>query len=203
MSQIPSLPVAAVPKALIVEDETLVGMGIRSHLEKLGYHVVGQAANAEEAKRFFAQAKPDLVLMDIHLDQADGIELARELLVDRRVPMIIVSAYSDTELIERASAAGVFGYLVKPVTAAALAAQIGIALSRFNEHERLVEENQTLVQTLETRKLVERAKGILMKRLSLTEPDAHRRLQTESQKRRMGLAEIAKRIIESEEMFGA
>jgi response regulator NasT len=90
---------------------------------------------------------------------------------------------------------------VKPVSAESLAAQIGVALNRFAEHSKLVEENQNLMQTLETRKLVERAKGILMKRLNLGEQDAHRRLQQESQKRRIGLADIARKIIESEELF--
>jgi response regulator NasT len=190
-------------RALIVEDDTLVGMGLRSQLEKLGHKVVAQAADAEEATRYFREFKPELVLMDICLDQTDGIELAGQLLAERRVPMIIVSAYSDQELIDRAARTGVFGYLVKPVSAESLAAQIGVVLLRFSEHEKLLEENQTLVQTLETRKLVERAKGILMKRLNLAEPDAHKRLQQESQKRRVSLAEIAKRIIESEELFSA
>jgi response regulator NasT len=194
---------AGTPKlrALIVEDDTLVGMGLRALLEKLGHRVIAQASNAEEATRFFREGKPELVLMDIRLDQTDGIELAGQLLAEHRVPMIIVSAYSDQELIERAAAVGVYGYLVKPVAVESLAAQIGVALTRFSDHVKLMEENQNLVQTLETRKLVERAKGILMKRLSLAEPDAHRRLQQESQKRRISLAEIAKRIIESEELL--
>ena len=188
-------------RALIVEDDTLVGMGLRAHLEKLGHQVVGQAADGEEAHKFFVEAKPNLVLMDIRLDRTDGIELAGKLLAERAVPMIIVSAYSDKELIDRAAASGVFGYLVKPVSAEALAAQIGVVLNRFSDHAKLVEEKQELILTLETRKLVERAKGILMRRLNLAEPDAHRRLQQESQKRRIGIAEIAKRIIESEELF--
>lgn len=186
---------------LIVEDDTLVGMGLKAHLQKLGHTVIAQAANGAEAGKYFNEANPDLVLMDIRLDQTDGIELAATLLEQRRVPMIIVSAYSDNELIERAAAAGVYGYLVKPATAESLAAQIGVALTRFAEATKLMEENHALLQTLETRKLVERAKGILMKRLNLAEPDAHRRLQQESQKRRISIAEIAKRIIESEELF--
>ncbi len=190
-------------RALIVEDDTLVGMGLRAQLEKLGHKVIGQAADGEEARRFFREMRPELVLMDIRLDQTDGIELAGQLLAERRVPMIIVSAYSDEELINRAAAAGVFGYLVKPVSAEALAAQIGVVLTRFSDHARLVEEKEELILTLETRKLVERAKGILMRRLNLPEPDAHRRLQQESQKRRISIAEIAKRIIESEELFSS
>lgn len=190
-------------RVLIVEDDTLVGMGLRAQLEKIGHKVIGQASDGEEATKLFREGNPELVLMDIRLDQTDGIELAGQLLAERRVPMIIISAYSDKELIDRAAAAGVFGYLVKPVNGEALAAQIGVVLTRFGEHQKLMEENQNLLQTLETRKLVERAKGILMKRLNLAEPDAHRRLQQESQKRRISIAEIAKRIIESEELFSA
>jgi two-component system, response regulator PdtaR len=190
-------------RVLIVEDDTLVGIGLKAHLEKLGHKVIGQAADGAEATRFYTEENPDLVLMDICLDQTDGIELAGELLAKRRVPMIIISAYSESALIERAASVGVYGYLVKPVTAEALAAQIGVALTRFGELTKLMEENHSLLQTLETRKLVERAKGILMRRLNLAEPDAHRRLQQESQKRRISIAEIAKRIIESEELFSS
>jgi response regulator NasT len=107
---------SAALRVLIVEDDTLVGMGLRSQLERLGHVVIGQAATAPEATELYRSQKPDLVLMDIRLDDTDGIELAKALLALRRVPMIIISAYSEAELIERASAAGVFGYLIKPVT---------------------------------------------------------------------------------------
>ena len=123
-------------------------------------------------------------------------------ILDRPAPMIIISAYSDKDLIDRASAAGVFGYLIKPANAEALQAQIEVASRRFEEQEQLAAEKRELEQTLETRKLIERAKGIFMKRLGLDEPEAHRRLQQESQKRRINIAELAKRVIESEEMLG-
>ena len=118
------VPVAVLTqlKTLIVEDDTLVGMGLRAQLEKLGHKVVGQASTGDEATKLFHEFAPELVLMDIRLDQTDGIQLAGQLLQKRRVPMIIVSAYSDKELIDRASAVGVFGYLVKPVSSEALAA---------------------------------------------------------------------------------
>lgn len=191
-------------RVLIVEDDTLVGMGLRAHLEKLGHEVVGQAADANQARQMFEQHGPDLVLMDIRLDHDDdGIELAAQLLAQRRCPMIIVSAYSEDTLIQRAAAAGVYGYLVKPVTREALAAQIQVAVKRFEEAEQLRSEKDSLVETLETRKLVERAKGILMKRLSLDEPAAHKRLQLECQKRRISMAEIARKVIESEKLLGS
>ena len=189
-------------RVLIVEDDTLVGLGLRAQCESLGHEVVGNVATAAEAAELYRQTNPDLVLMDIRLDGVDGIALAEQLLKERRCPMVILSAYGDKELIDRASAAGVFGYLIKPVSAESLAAQIEVAVRRFQEQERLVREKQELAQTLETRKLVERAKGIFMKRLNLDEAEAHKRLQQESQKRRLSLAELAKKIIESEDLLG-
>ncbi|HXE55887.1 MAG TPA: response regulator [Tepidisphaeraceae bacterium] len=189
-------------RVLIIEDDTLVGMGLRAQLEKLGHEVVAQAASAAEAEAMYREYQPDAVLVDIRLDDTDGIELARKLLAERPCPMVILSAYGDNELVERASAAGVFGYLIKPVTAEGLGAQIEVAVRRFQQQEQLIREKDALAQTLETRKLVERAKGIFMKRMNLDEPEAHRRLQLESQKRRMSLAELAKRVIESEELLG-
>jgi response regulator NasT len=192
-------------RVLIVEDDTLVGLGLKANLERLGHVVVGQAATASEATAMFRERLPDIVLMDIRLDGVDGvdgIELATRLLKERPCPMIVLSAYSDRELVDRAADAGVFGYLIKPVSGEGLQAQIEVACRRFREHEQLLREKQELTQTLETRKLVERAKGIFMKRLGLDEPEAHRRLQQESQKRRMSLADLAKKIIESEELLG-
>lgn len=190
-------------RVLIVEDDTLVGMGLRGQLEKLGHSVVGQAAAALEAKAMFERDQPDLVLLDIRLNGADGIDLATELLAARRCPMIIISAYSDRSLIERASVAGVFGYLIKPVNEKGLEAQIEVAVQRFNEQENLRLEKEKLVADLETRKLMDRAKGILMKRANLPEDEAHRRLQQESQKRRISMADLCRRIIESDEVMGA
>lgn len=190
-------------RVLIVEDDTLVGMGIKAHLERLGHVVVGQAGTTDEAVAQFQANKPDLCLVDIRLDAGgDGIELAARLMKDRRCPMVIISAYSDMELIRRATDAGVFGYLVKPVSGESLAAQIEVSVRRFDEHEHLVAENAQLAENLATRKLVERAKAILMKRLNLSEPDAHKRLQQESQRRRIGMPEVAKKIIESDDLLG-
>lgn len=189
-------------RVLVVEDETLVGVGLRNQLQALGHEVVGQAATIDEAVTQFRAHQPDLVLVDIRLNGGDGIALAGQLLKERPCPMIVVSAYSDSELIERASAAGVYGYLIKPVSDKALEAQIEVAVQRFTDAQRLREENEKLLKSLETRKLVDRAKGILMKRAGLSEDEAHRRLQQESQTRRVNLADLCRRIIESDEVMG-
>jgi len=188
-------------RCLIVEDETLVGLGLQSQLESLGHRVIGNAADAEQAERFFRNDQPDLVLTDIRLGDGDGLDLAKRLLTIRACPIVIISAFSDKELIDRATAAGVFGYLIKPVSAASLAAQIEISVVRFREHLVLRAENLTLSQNLENRKLIERAKGILMTRFKLSEPDAHRRLQQESQRRRISAGELARKIVESEDLL--
>jgi AmiR/NasT family two-component response regulator len=189
-------------KILIVEDETLVGMGLQDQLTRMGHQVIAQAASAAEAIDLFRRQQPDVVLIDIRLNGGDGVELAKECSNVRRVPMIVISAYSDPELIRRAGEAGVFGYLVKPVEQGQLAAQLEVAVRRFRENEQLRLEKEQLATNLETRKLVERAKGIFMRRLHLDEPEAHKRLQQESQKRRISLADLAKKIIESEELLG-
>ena len=189
-------------RILIVEDETLVGAGLQDHLTRMGHEVIAQAASAAEALELFRERQPDVVLVDVRLNGGDGIELANECLKIRRVPMIVISAFSDPELLKRAGEAGVYGYLVKPVEHAQLAAQLEVAVRRFREAEQVRLEKDQLAANLETRKLVERAKGIFMRRLHLDEPEAHKRLQQESQKRRVSLAELAKKIIESEELLG-
>lgn len=189
-------------RVMVVEDDTLVGMGLQAQLERLSHEVVGRVGTPREAELLYRQKTPDLVLMDVRLDGGDGITLAEQLLAQRRCPMIVISAFSDPELIRRAGAVGVFGYLIKPVTPESLQAQIEIAMARYSEQADLMSQKQSLQAALEVRKLAERAKGILMRRLNLTEPEAHRKLQLESQNRRLSLADMAKRIIESEELLG-
>ena len=189
-------------RVLIVEDESIQGISLENQLQRLGHMVVGHAASATEAMSLFLEKQPDMVLLDIRLDHEDGIDLARKLLKERRCPMIIISAYSEPQMIQRAGEVGVYGYLIKPVTAELLAAQIEVCTQRYHDSEVLRMEKEQLQHTLETRKILEKAKGIYMKRLNLDEPEAHRKLQQESQKRRIGIAELAKKIIESEELLG-
>ncbi len=189
-------------RVLILEDEPVVCDNLASLLTNLGHTAVGFAASARSATELFRANAPDLVLVDIRLGNEDGIQLASQLLAERPCAMVIVSAYADEDLIERASEAGVFGYLVKPVSEASLAAQIAVATSRFADTQRLRAEKQKLAADLETRKLMDRAKGVLMKRAGLSEADAHRRLQQESQKRRLAMPDLCRRIIESDELMG-
>ncbi|MGA2497708.1 MAG: response regulator [Tepidisphaeraceae bacterium] len=189
-------------RVLIVEDESLVGMMLRQMLDRMGHTVLGQAANAVEAAELYRRHNPDLVLMDIRLAGSDGLEVARTLLEERPCPVVVVSAYSDKELIARAAAVGVFGYLVKPVNERELEAQIEVALRRFADQQAATMEIVRLERDLETRRLLDRAKGILMKRAKLTEDEAHRRLLQESQKRRIPLPQLCKTIIESDQVMG-
>ena len=189
-------------RVLIVEDESLVGMALRQMLDRMGHTVLGQAANAVEAAELYRRHNPDLVLMDIRLAGSDGLEVARTLLEERPCPMVVVSAYSDKELIVRAAAVGVFGYLVKPANERELEAQIEVALQRFADQQVATLEIVRLQRDLETRKLLDRAKGILMKRAKLSEDEAHRRLLQESQKRRIPLPQLCKTIIESDQVMG-
>lgn len=188
--------------ALLVEDDTLVGIGLKNQLESLGVRVAAQAASAAEANKLYAIHKPDLLLVDIRLGNDDGLALAQQLQQQHPSAVVVISAYSDQELISRASQIGAFGYLVKPVARESLAAQLEVAFQRFLDNRRLTEQNKHLSETLETRKLMDRAKGVLMKRLSIDEPSAHRRLQQESQRRRVAMPDLCRKIIESEELLG-
>jgi response regulator NasT len=194
-------PIACL-RVLVVEDDSFVVEHLQACLKRLGHTVVGQPSREAETLEQFRRLVPDVVLMDVRLDQADGIELAGNLLAERAVPVVIISAFSDDELIQRAAAVGVFGYMIKPVNDRSLAAAIAIAIGRFNETVALQRQKQELAQALENRKLLDRAKGILIKHFKLSEPDAHRRLQSEAQKRRVTLAEVAKKVIESADLLG-
>jgi len=181
-------------RVMIIEDDTFVGMGIARLLEDLGHKFVGQAGSPGEAVALYREQRPDLVLVDIKLGEADGIALAADLMKERRCPMIIVTAYDDTELIRRASDAGVYGYLRKTPSLKDLEAAIEIAVSRFAEAERLYIQQ-------EIQKLMNRAKAVLIRRAKLTEDEAHRRLQQESQRRRIPMADLCRMIIESDQVM--
>jgi len=183
----------------IAEDEP----DMREYLEKtlplLGHLVVAVAANGRELVELCRSAQPDLVITDIKMPQQDGIEAASQIFRERPVPVILLSAYHDTELIERAEADHVLAYLVKPIKQSDLAPAIALAMRRFQQFQALRKEADDLRQALEDRKFIERAKGVLMKRAGVDEGEAFRRLQKLATDRRSKLADIARWILEVEE----
>ena len=157
--------------------------------------MVGQASNGEQAVELTLDLKPDLVIMDVKMPVMDGLSAAEEIGKQRLCPVIMLTAFSQAELVERARDAGVMAYIVKPFTAADLSPAIDIALSRWRELKLLEQEVADLGDALETRKAVERAKGVLMKKLKLTESDAFRWIQKTAMDRRLGMREVAEAVI--------
>jgi response regulator NasT len=170
-------------------------------LPRLGHRVVALAATGQELVEQCRKAQPDIVITDIKMPDKDGIDAAVEIYKERPVPVILVSAYHDPELIHRAEADHILGYLVKPIKQADLEPVIALALRRFEQFEELRKEAADLRQALEDRKVIERAKGILMKRVKLDEQDAFRRLQKTASERNLKLIEVARMIVTAEETF--
>jgi response regulator NasT len=188
-------------RILIADDESLHVMGLRQQVEELGHQVVAEAYSGREAVLLAARHQPDLALLDIVMPDLDGIEAARRISASHPIPILLISAHSENALAERAHEAGVFAYLVKPVTAGDLRPALFLARSRFREFQLLRQEVDDLRQALETRKLVERAKGILMRRLNLAEEEAFLRLQKRSQDDNLKMRDVAQAIITADEMF--
>ncbi len=182
-------------RILIADDEAIRLMALRTQLRSLGFEVVAEATDGEEAVRLAREREPDLAILDIKMPGLDGIAAARQILQHRPIPILLLTAYSEVELVERAMEVGVFAYLVKPVTEEDLLPAILLARRRFEEFQALRGEVQDLREALEARKLIERAKGILMKRLGISEQEAFRRMQVQSQKENRKLVEIARAII--------
>jgi response regulator NasT len=185
---------------LIADDESLILMDLREMLANLGYLVVGEANDGQSAVNMARELRPDLVVMDIKMPDMDGIEAAKVLTEERLAPVLLLTAYSQQDLIERAKEAGVVGYLVKPFRESNLAPAIQITLARFEEFQALQKEVDSLTEALETRKVVDRAKGILMDTQGLTEHDAFRRIQKMSMNTRRPMKEIAEAIILAHEV---
>jgi AmiR/NasT family two-component response regulator len=168
-------------RILIAEDETIIRLDLRSILEGAGYEVCGEARDGEEAIALASAERPDLAILDVKMPRLDGIEAARRILEERPIPIVMLTAYGQEELVSRAVEAGVFGYLVKPFRESDLLPAIHAARARHAELVELREEAESLAEALATRKVVERAKGLLMAREGLSEQDAFKRLRRASQ----------------------
>ncbi|MHC5024152.1 MAG: ANTAR domain-containing response regulator [Planctomycetota bacterium] len=190
-------------RLLVADDEHLVASGLTASLRELGFKVLGPAADGEEAIELARELRPDMALLDIRMPRKNGLEAAEVLYRRMGVPVIIFSAYSDPEYIDTSNAIGVFGYLLKPVTDDQLRAGITIAWGRYIDDVVHRSEVGTLKQRLEDRKIVEQAKWIIVKRKGVDEPDAMRLLQRQARNNRRQLADVARSIIENEDLFGA
>jgi response regulator NasT len=184
-------------RVLICEDETIIRLDLRAICERAGLDVVGEARDGVEALRLAAELEPDLVVMDVQMPKLDGIEAARQLLAERPVPIVVVTAFPQEELVRRAVEAGVFGYLVKPFRENDVLPAIHAARARFEELEAVRREASSLTEALETRKLVERAKGMLMARERITEDEAYGRIRRASQRTGKPMRTIAEAVIET------
>jgi two-component system, response regulator PdtaR len=183
----------------IADDEPRMREFFRKALQRLGHRVVAEAATGQELIDHCRQLHPELVITDIQMPDMDGIDAASELAREQSIPVILVSAFHDDEYIERARQNHILAYLIKPITDTDLQPAIAIAMGRFQEFEALRREANNLKQALEDRKLIERAKGILMKRTGLEEPDAFRRLQKIATSKSMKLVDIARTIVTADE----
>jgi AmiR/NasT family two-component response regulator len=182
-------------RIVVAEDETLVALSIIAQLKELGYQVVGDATDGMEAVELCDKLRPDLVMMDINMPRMNGIQAAKVIGDRYQIPVVIVSGYSEDNLIAQAAEAGVFSYLIKPVTKQNLAPAIELALKNHANYYKAKEESERLRNMLEERKLIERAKGILMDKNHLSEAEAMKKLQKLSNDRNMKLVDIAKEII--------
>ena len=182
-------------RIIIADDESLIRMDLREMLTNLGYLVVGDVGDGRSAVNLAKELRPDIVIMDIKMPDMDGIEAAKILTEDRVAPVLLLSAYSQQDLVKRAREAGVAGYLVKPFRETDLTPAIEVALARFSEFRALEREVGDLQETLETRKLVEQAKGILMDTQGLHEAEAFRRIQKMSMNNRKPMRAVAEAII--------
>jgi response regulator NasT len=187
-------------RIVIADDEPIIRMDLKTLLEEMGHNVVGEAADGQKALELTRSLKPDVVIMDIKMPVMDGLDAAKIIAEEKIAPVVLLTAYSQKDLIERAKEAGVFGYLVKPFQESEILPAIEIAISRYLEMQELESTIGDLQSKLETRKLVDRAKGILMDKRKLTEAEAFRLIQQQSMNQRKSMREIAEAIIIAHEI---
>jgi response regulator NasT len=187
-------------RILIADDESLIRLDLREMLSHLGYEVVADVGDGQAALDLARKLRPDIVIMDIQMPEIDGISAAEFLTNEQIAPVVLLTAYSDQELVERAKSAGVVGYLVKPFREAELLPVIELSLTRFAEFTALRSEVGDLKEALESRKVVERAKGVLMDNHGMSEAEAFRRIRKTSMDARKSMREVAEAILLTYEM---
>ncbi|ASY17163.1 ANTAR domain-containing response regulator [Candidatus Planktophila versatilis] len=183
-------------RILVAEDEALIRMDLVEMLQEAGYEVIAQATNGEEAIALALEHQPDLAILDVKMPVLDGISAAEKIIAT--APVLMLTAFSQRELIDRARDAGVMAYVVKPFTIGDLVPAIEIAISRHTQMQSLALEVADLHERLETRKIIDRAKGILMKALNLSEPEAFSWIQRAAMDRRLSMKEVAQAVISPE-----
>jgi len=198
MSRVPE--VSTRWRIIIADDESLIRLDLREMLTHLGYEVIGEAGDGRTAVDLAMRLRPDLLIMDIRMPELDGISAAEELTRERIAPVVLVTAYSDQELVERAREAGVVGYVVKPFREAELMPVIELSRARFEEFRTLEREVGGLKDALESRKVVERAKGVLMETHGMRESEAFHRIRKTSMDARKSMKEVAEAILLAHEM---
>ena len=182
-------------RVLVAEDETLIRLDLRGLLESAGFEVCAEARDGEEAVELARSTEPDVALLDVKMPRLDGIEAARRILDERPIPIVMVTAYGERELVARAVEAGVFGYLVKPFREQDLLPAIAAARARHDELQEVRAEAESLSDALAARKVIERAKGLLMEKEQLSEQDAFARLRKASQASGRPLRVIAEAVV--------
>jgi AmiR/NasT family two-component response regulator len=183
-------------RVVVAEDESLIRLDIVEILRDNGFDVVGEAGDGETAVQLATELRPDLVVMDVRMPQLDGIKAAERLTRNHIAPVVLLTAFSQKELVEQASEAGALAYVVKPFTPADLLPAISIALARYAQIVALETEVADMVERFETRKLVDRAKGLLNEKMGLSEPEAFRWIQKASMDRRLTMHDVAQAVIE-------
>jgi AmiR/NasT family two-component response regulator len=182
-------------RVVVAEDEALIRMDVVATLQEAGYEVVGEAADGEEAVSLAVELMPDLIIMDIKMPKLDGISAA-EKISEHKIPVVLLTAFSQADLVKRAADAGAMAYVTKPFKPSDLLPAIQIALSRAEELFALETEIADLSERLETRKLMDRAKGLLQSKMKLSEPEAFRWIQKASMDRRLSMSQVAKAVLE-------
>jgi response regulator NasT len=189
-------------RVVIAEDEAIIRLDLKETLEEEGYDVVGETGRGDEAIDLVRQLEPDLAILDIKMPGLDGLTAARQITADKKAAVLILTAFSQRDLIEQARDAGALAYLVKPFQKSELIPAVEVALGRFNEMRALADQNLSLAEQLETRKLVDRAKGRLMDNQGLSEADAFRFIQKTAMDTRQTLKSVAQKVIDGELTVG-